>query len=142
MRAVILFTESLFLNLQQLVANDLNDDDANQQQVSSNTITLHHDPKNWTKPRDFIPERWIESLRDPSWKHDIRAFIPFNGGTFSCIGKPFGLLELRMYVATTIKRFDLVMEPDFDHGKFMGDVRSYMTTVKGALPITIHVRKL
>ena len=109
--------------------------------LSSNTIALHHDAGSWTKALEFIPERWIESERDRSWIHDTRAFVPFTIGTFSCVGKSLAMLELRMLLATVIKKFDFVMAGDFDHKKFWSQHKSFMGTVKGDLPITVRSRK-
>jgi cytochrome P450 len=101
---------------------------------------LHHDARYWTKPTEFIPDRWDESKRDPTWNHDTRAYIPFTSGTFSCAGKALAMLELRLLITTLVKRFDIVMADDFNHKKFFDDVRSYMTIVKGALPLKIQKR--
>ena len=109
--------------------------------LSSNTIVLHHDSNSWTKPLGFIPERWLESERDPSWNHDTRAFVPFTIGTFSCVGKSLALLELRMLLATIVKKFDLIMAHDFDHKKFWSENKSFMGMLKKDLPIAVQLRK-
>lgn len=109
--------------------------------LSSNTAVLHHDPNSWTKPLEFIPERWLESERDPTWNHDTRAFVPFTIGTFSCVGKSLALLELRMLLATVTKKFDLIMAHDFDHKKVWSEHKSFMGTLKGDLPVTVRMRK-
>ena len=108
--------------------------------LSSNTIVMHHDPVSWTKPLEFIPERWIESERNPTWNHDIRGFVPFTIGTFSCVGKSLALLELRMLLATLVKKFDLAIAFNFDHEKFWSGYKSFMGTVKGDLPMVVRAR--
>ncbi|KIW74788.1 hypothetical protein Z517_11558 [Fonsecaea pedrosoi CBS 271.37] len=109
--------------------------------VSSNTLSLHHDPRYWTRPTEFVPDRWDEKKRDPTWNHDTRAYIPFSSGTFSCAGRPLAMLEQRLLITTLLRRFDLIMAPDFDHKRFADDIRSYMTIVKGALPLTVRKRR-
>lgn len=39
---------------------------------------VHRNPKHWTDPHSFRPERWAE-------KHDPQAFIPFGWGPHRCI---------------------------------------------------------
>lgn len=65
--------------------------------VSIASWTVHHDPRNFEKPWDFIPERWIP---DSGFQgvHNPAAFIPFSLGSFSCIGKPLALLEIRLFL--------------------------------------------
>ncbi|KAJ9606266.1 hypothetical protein H2200_009227 [Cladophialophora chaetospira] len=111
--------------------------------LSSNTIALHHDPNSWTRPLEFIPERWIESERDPSWNHDIRAFVPFTLGKFSCVGKPLAMLELRMLLATIVKKFDFIMDQEIDveEPDICKKQKSFMGMLGKQLPVTVHLRK-
>lgn len=61
--------------------------------VLINIIGIHHHPRFWTKPNDFIPERF-ESFDS---KGDNRfAFIPFGGGPRICIGNNFAMMEMQL----------------------------------------------
>jgi cytochrome P450 len=103
-------------------------------------MALHRNPENFTEPLRFAPERWSDATRDPSWKHDVRAFIPFTGGTFSCAGRALALLELRLFCARVLKRFNFVMPKDFDNDAFFAVVKSYQSLFKGALPLIVESR--
>jgi len=58
---------------------------------------LHHDPRWWSEPEAFRPERWLEP-GEP--QRPRSAFIPFGGGPRMCIGEPFARLEAAMLLAT------------------------------------------
>lgn len=113
---------------------------SNPPQVSSNTIALAHDPKNFTDPLSFIPDRWNDAVRDATWKHDVRGFLPFTGGTFSCAGRALAMVEMRLFCTRLMRRFDILMPDDFDHDAFMGGVRSYQSLFKKPLPLIIKAR--
>lgn len=65
--------------------------------ISIPTWTVYHDPRNFERPWDFIPERWIE---DSGFMgvHNKIALMLFALRTYSCIGKPLALLQLRLFV--------------------------------------------
>ena len=65
--------------------------------VSVPTWTVHHDPRNFEKPWDFIPERWIEGSGFEG-AHNPTAFMAFSLGSYSCIGKPLALMQIRMFL--------------------------------------------
>lgn len=69
--------------------------------VSPCIALLHRDPTVWSEPHRFSPERFSEGpIRKGS-------FIPFGGGTRTCLGKPFGLFQLTIVLATLLGRFEL-----------------------------------
>jgi hypothetical protein len=111
------------------------------QQVSSNTLALHRSPTNFSHPLLFAPERWSTSTRDPSWNHDIRAFIPFTGGTFSCAGKALALLELRLFTVRLLKAFDFRLEEGFNQEEFWEGVRCWQSLIKGRLGVRVERRE-
>ena len=102
---------------------------------------MHRDANNFTEPLRFEPLRWNEKTRDPSWNHDIRAFIPFTGGTFSCAGKALALLELRFFTVKLVRRFDFELAKGFDQDAFWASVKSYQSLIKGALVVVIKSRE-
>ncbi|KAH8682042.1 cytochrome P450 monooxygenase-like protein [Xylariales sp. PMI_506] len=66
--------------------------------------TIQRSPKAFTKPTEFIPERWTT-------QHELilnkDAFFPFSMGKFSCIGKQLALNELRVVIAKVLLEFDV-----------------------------------
>jgi len=63
---------------------------------------IHHHPDVWEKPDEFNPERFNS---ENSKSRNPYAFIPFSAGPRNCIGQNFAISELKMVLATLIKRF-------------------------------------
>lgn len=58
---------------------------------------LHRDPRFWTDPERFDPERWIPEARD---KRPRLAYLPFGAGPRICIGERFAWMEGILLLAT------------------------------------------
>ncbi|KAH6696444.1 cytochrome P450 [Leptodontidium sp. MPI-SDFR-AT-0119] len=73
--------------------------------VSADVRLLAQDPRNFSEPRAFKPERWIEE------KHDRRlvnlAFVP---GVRGCFGINMAQLEMRIVLAKLVFAFDWELE--------------------------------
>ena len=70
----------------------------------------HHLDEVFPDPFQFRPERFTEEARAALPKG---AYIPFGGGSRTCIGMRFGLLEVRTIAAAIRERFSVELaEPD------------------------------
>jgi cytochrome P450 len=70
----------------------------------------HHLPEVFPEPFEFRPERFLPEARAALPKG---AYVPFGGGSRTCIGMRFGLLEVRTIAATILARFRLELaEPE------------------------------
>lgn len=77
--------------------------------LSVPTYTIHHSKEIWgPDANEFRPERW-ESIT-PRQKN---AFIPFSYGPRACVGRNIAEMEMKMIVATWVRRYDVVLEQDF-----------------------------
>lgn len=61
-------------------------------------LLAHFNPAVWPQPHAFRPERFLATRPDPY------AWIPFGGGRRRCLGMNFALLELRVVLATILRR--------------------------------------
>ncbi|PYH92148.1 cytochrome P450 monooxygenase-like protein, partial [Aspergillus ellipticus CBS 707.79] len=86
------------------------------QYVPGNTgVSVHHwatyrNPRNFTRPDEFLPQRWSD---DPEFAGDDRAaFQPFSFGPRNCLGKNLAYHELRVILAKVLFHFDLALAPE------------------------------
>jgi len=108
-------------------------------------ISLHamqRDERNFSQAESFIPERWIESKRPKNFNHVKKAFAPFGSGVYNCVGRPLAMLEMRLFVATILYRFQLSPGPNFSSEKFLASLRSNSTMESGGLPLIITERNV
>ncbi|KAM6155817.1 cytochrome P450 3A21-like [Rhynchocyon petersi] len=68
------------------------------------TYVLHHDPKYWSEPEEFRPERFSkENKKDV----DPYVFLPFGAGPRLCIGMRFALLSIKAATALLLQNFSV-----------------------------------
>jgi len=66
---------------------------------------IHRDPRLFTKPYSFIPERFIEG--SDAYVKNPFAYVPFSAGPRNCIGQKFALQEEKVVLATVLRHFQL-----------------------------------
>lgn len=75
------------------------------------TVSCHgwsqaHSPNNFTRPDEFIPERWLDT--DGTYVGENQeASQPFSLGPRGCIGKHLSYLELRLILGNLLWHYDL-----------------------------------
>ncbi|KAK3376304.1 cytochrome P450 monooxygenase [Lasiosphaeria ovina] len=70
--------------------------------------TASHSARNWTRPYEFLPERWLEPEAFPDDK--LQASQPFMLGPRGCIGKNLSLIEQRLVLCHLLWHFDLELD--------------------------------
>lgn len=70
----------------------------------------HHLPEVFPEPDSFWPERFTAEAKAALPKG---AYIPFGGGSRTCIGMRFGQLEIRTIATLMLDRFALDLTPGF-----------------------------
>jgi cytochrome P450 len=70
----------------------------------------HHLPDVFPQPQEFRPERFAA---DASAALPKGAYVPFGGGSRTCIGMRFGQLEVRTIVTLILSRCTLSLPQDF-----------------------------
>ncbi|XP_053683465.1 probable cytochrome P450 9f2 [Sabethes cyaneus] len=68
------------------------------------TIAIHSDPKYYSNPAKFDPERFNEENRS---KIDAGAYLPFGVGPRNCIGSRLALMEVKLMLYCLLKDFNL-----------------------------------
>lgn len=68
-------------------------------QVGAQIMTLHINPKVFTDPLAFRPERWLD---DPTPEMQ-RDFVPFSVGQRQCIARNLAMQELTMAVRAVVR---------------------------------------
>jgi cytochrome P450 len=94
----------------------------------------HHLPEVFPEPFEFRPERFLPDARAALPKG---AYVPFGGGSRTCIGMRFGLLEVRTIAEAILERFQLELaEPSRPLS-----IRQMPTlSPRSGLPVVVHGR--
>ncbi|XP_060696315.1 cytochrome P450 3A19-like [Hemiscyllium ocellatum] len=66
---------------------------------------LHHDPKYWSEPEEFRPERFSKENRE---SRNPNIFLPFGVGPRNCIGMRFAQLMMKMALASFLQHLTIV----------------------------------
>jgi len=70
--------------------------------------TTHRDPRFFTEPDEFRPERWLDGLEKGLPRG---AFIPFGLGSRKCVGASFAMMEATLLLATIARRWRFELAP-------------------------------
>jgi len=102
--------------------------------ISIAPYAISRDPRYFTNPESFIPERWI----DPEFKLDRTlgrvAFQPFSLGPRGCIGRNMAYMEIRLFLVYFVLRF----RPELEHPNFHYENRDHWTAFKPPLFVKFH----
>jgi cytochrome P450 len=110
--------------------------------ISIPTTTIHRDPRYFSpQPESFRPERWIYPEKEKAF--DKNAFIPFGYGPTGCVGKSLAWMEMRLMLATILRRFELSFAPDFDYRSYPDCIKDAFTMARTeSLPMVLKKRKV
>ena len=74
-------------------------------QVLGNIYSIHHDPRFWDSPDDFIPERFLpQPDGSPAAALTGNAFIPFGTGHRRCPGRRFAETAVWLHLTRMLHR--------------------------------------
>lgn len=78
--------------------------------VNYSSWASHHLPDVFAEPEEFRPERFTPDARAALPKG---AYVPFGGGSRTCIGMRFGELEVRTIASAILARYELSLPEEF-----------------------------
>jgi cytochrome P450 len=77
--------------------------------IAAVSWVVHRDPRWYSDPEQFLPERWEGDLLK---KIPRFAYFPFGFGPRQCIGNSFALMEAALVLATLAQRFRFSLLPN------------------------------
>lgn len=107
-------------------------------QISVPPIALMTDPRYFSNPDEYIPERWLD------WHEGIkdrRAFFPFGYGVHSCVGRQLALNEMRAVLASVVQKWDIVLGEKYDELEWKKGVRDHAVLQVGDLWVKFMPRQ-
>ncbi|MEL6547473.1 MAG: cytochrome P450, partial [Myxococcota bacterium] len=69
-------------------------------QIYMSQYLLQRDPRWFSEPERFLPDRWLDGSCDTLPRF---AYFPFGGGPRICIGNHFALMELKIVLVTLLQ---------------------------------------
>jgi cytochrome P450 len=94
----------------------------------------HHLPEVFPEPWRFQPSRFAPEAKAALPKG---AYVPFGGGSRTCIGMRFGQLEIKAIAHAILSRFTL----DLQDPSLVPSIRQMPTlSPRGGLPVVVRAR--
>lgn len=73
--------------------------------MAINLFGLHYNPRGWSRPHEFLPERWLDASIDGGMDPGQRVYCPFAMGKRSCLGRQFAYIEMLTVISMILQRF-------------------------------------
>ena len=103
-------------------------------QVNYCSWASHRIPDVFPEPEAFLPDRFSPENRA---KLPKGAYVPFGGGSRTCIGMRFGQLEIKAIASAILRRFRLELEA----GYAMSIRQAPTLSPRGGLPVVVRDRE-
>lgn len=100
--------------------------------------SIQRDPRYFSSPLEFLPERWTPERRDTII--DKRAFMPFSTGAYNCVGQKLAMMELRSVTANLMRLFELEFAEGESGREILEKSRDCFTTNVGKLDVRLKAR--
>ncbi len=91
----------------------------------------HRDPRYWTEPDRFNPDRFLPEAASSRPKYSL---VTFGGGPRQCIGLQFAMMEMQLALALIVPRFRVRLEA----GHPVQPMPAFTLQPKGGMPIRLE----
>ncbi|GFU01048.1 cytochrome P450 2F2 [Trichonephila clavipes] len=81
--------------------------------ITANLWALHHDPKYWDNPDEFLPERFLTDGGTKLIKQPA-SYAPFSTGKRNCPGETVAWMGILSYFTEIVKHFEISLAPGMD----------------------------
>ncbi|MEI2703157.1 MAG: cytochrome P450 [Baekduia sp.] len=102
--------------------------------IAHSSWITHHLPDVWDEPSEFRPDRFAPGNVEQIEKG---AYIPFGGGSRTCLGMRFGQAEIRSIGEQMLERFRLDLEPGYE----LSIHTSPTLGPRGGLPVRVRAAR-
>ncbi|GLU12476.1 hypothetical protein SLE2022_291540 [Rubroshorea leprosula] len=107
-----------------------------------NVWAIARDPKEWSEPLEFRPERFLPGGERSN--ADVRGndfeVIPFGAGRRICAGMSLGLRMVQLLTATLVHAFDWKLADGLKPEE-LNMMEAFGLTLQRAVPLTVHPRQ-
>ncbi|PSR70849.1 hypothetical protein PHLCEN_2v13290 [Hermanssonia centrifuga] len=106
--------------------------------------SVHRDPRNFSNPDSFWPERWLiaggNMTSSEELVHNPNAFVPFSHGPSNCVGKPLAMREMRTVICQMVQKVNMRFAPGWNPQDWERDMEDRFNVKKGPLPVIVEKR--
>lgn len=106
--------------------------------------SVHRDPRNFSYPDQFWPDRWLiaDGKQESTEKlvHNPAALIPFSYGPANCVGKNLALQEMRVVLTLLWQKLDMRFADGYDPKTYFEEYHDNGVVHVGALPVVVEKR--
>lgn len=67
-------------------------------------------PKYYSDPHAFKPERWLEGEAN---KVNTFLYTPFSAGARNCIGQHFSIIMMKTLLVRLFQKYELTLDPEY-----------------------------
>ncbi|CAG8543705.1 14287_t:CDS:2, partial [Racocetra persica] len=72
---------------------------------------IHHSPKIWNNPEEFLPERFENEHKNS----ENYSWLAFSDGSRMCLGNNFSLIEQRIVLCLLLRKYKISLAPNSIH---------------------------
>nr|XP_050868697.1 cytochrome P450 6a2-like isoform X5 [Vespula vulgaris] len=98
--------------------------------------SMQRDPRYWTNPEAFDPDRWNEERKGSINKY---CFLPFGEGPRICVGLRMGLLQVKAAIATLLMKYRIERNPRTTYPVKIGVLGVLSTPIDG---LWVYLKRL